>query len=183
MTTLPSFKTISRSHDVIDTADLNEAIRMGLIQEAKRYIQKGVVPSSQTVTLAIQQGFPRWFIDKLYHSSIPFLRPTGEHLMTAIRYGHRDLVVMLSRWVEPQESHLALAIAMNYKPIIQFLLQKVIPGPKSLEMAIGVENKALVRHLLQMGVKPTYAHLELADQVHNEGITAILSERLNEAIV
>jgi hypothetical protein len=160
----------------LTVADLNEAIRLGQIIDAKKMLDAGVIPNAESVKLAILNGWHRVFLGQLYKRGA---HPTTEHLYLAIRYGHQDIVEMLlKKGLKPTEIHLLTAISMNYKPIVQLLLGYIQPTEKTLRSAILVENKRLVKRLIQLGVRPTYVHLELAHLLNNPSLLSLLQEAL-----
>ena len=164
----------SRSPPLVSLDDFQEAIRMGFIVDVKRMLKEGIVPDQNSVSIAIQNGWPKSFIQLCYKRGAS---PTTQHLYYAIRYGHIDLVRSLLRMgIVPSEEHLLVAIKMNYKPIIQLLLKQVTPTERSLLAAISVENKSLVRYLLQQDIQPTFTHLEVAEMLRNRDLVTILTK-------
>lgn len=157
---------------LVSLQDFNEAIRLGHITQVKQMIAEGVVPNSDSVSLAIKNGWPKSFLQLCYKNGV---LPSRSHLYYATKYGHKDIVEYLLRLkVQPEEYHLVTAITMNYKPIIQVLLKRVTPSSHSLHAAVSVENKALVKYLLKLGVEPTYTDLEIAEMLQNKELVVIL---------
>jgi hypothetical protein len=153
--------------------DLNEAIRLGWIMEAKKMILDGVVPNQTTLSYSIENGWPKLFIKLLVNKGV---YPTVKDLYLAVLYGHKDIVeYLLKLKIIPTEIHMITAINHNYKPIILLLLPKVTLTHNMLDSAISTENISLVKFLIKKGIKPTMTQLEIADITQNKKLISLIS--------